>query len=81
MPITKSAKKKHKQDKKRHLVNLKQKEKAKDAIISFKKRPTAGELTKLFSTLDISSKKKIFHPNKAARLKSRLSKLLKKKSS
>lgn len=80
MPIIKSAKKKQRQDKKRRLSNLTQRRKAVDVIGAFKKKPTVGTLTKLYSVLDTSAKKRIFHPNKVARLKSRLSKLIKKKS-
>lgn len=80
MPIIKSAKKKQRQDKKRRLSNLKQRKKTVDVVGAFKKKPTVGALTKLYSVLDTSAKKNIFHPNKVARLKSRLSKLIKKKS-
>ena len=80
MPITKSAKKKERQDKRRHTVNLRQKRVVLDLIGAFRKNPSAKALQKLSSALDISAKKNIFHPRKAARLKSRLSKLIKKKS-
>ncbi|MBI4067712.1 30S ribosomal protein S20 [Candidatus Gottesmanbacteria bacterium] len=79
MPITPSARKKQRQDKKRHIVNLKQKEKVLSAISAFKKKPTRAAMSKLFSSLDMSAKKDIFHPRKTARLKSRLSRLLKNK--
>ena len=80
MPITKSAKKKERQDKKRKDINLRQKVKTLDIIRSFKKKPTPSHLSKLYSALDLTAKKHIFHHKKAARLKSRLSRLLKKKS-
>lgn len=80
MPIIKSAQKKLRQDKKRERVNLLQRKKTAIAVREFKKKPTALNLQKLFSTLDMASKKKLFHKNKVARLKSRLSLLLKKKS-
>lgn len=79
MPIIKSAKKKLRQDKKRTGHNLKVKISVKDTILAFKRKPTPVSLEKLFNKLDTAVKKKIFHPNKSARLKSRLSKLLLKK--
>ncbi|MBI3379519.1 30S ribosomal protein S20 [Candidatus Gottesmanbacteria bacterium] len=79
MPIIKSAKKKLRQDKKRAQQNLLVKKRVRDTILSFKRKPTPSLLTKVFSILDISAKKKVFHSNKVARLKSRLSKLLKSK--
>ncbi len=81
MPIIKSAKKKLRQDRKRRVFNLKQKKATLEAVSLFKKKPTDANLRKVFSALDRTAKKHIFHPNKAARLKKRLSKLLKKKSS
>ncbi|MBI4990928.1 30S ribosomal protein S20, partial [Candidatus Gottesmanbacteria bacterium] len=45
----------------------------------FKKNPTPSLLSKVFKVLDTAAKKNIFHANKAARLKSNLSKLLGKK--
>lgn len=79
MPIIKSAKKKLRQDKKRTQQNLEVKKTVKAEILAFKRKPTAASLAKVFATLDIAAKKNVFHPNKAARLKSRLSKLLGKK--
>ncbi|OGG15028.1 hypothetical protein A2773_02080 [Candidatus Gottesmanbacteria bacterium RIFCSPHIGHO2_01_FULL_39_10] len=80
MPIIKSAKKKERQDKKRRAINLRQKQKTLELIRSYRKKPTPLALRKLSSALDLTAKKHIFHSKKAARLKSRLSKLLKKKS-
>lgn len=79
MPIIKSAKKKLRQDRKRARQNLLIKGAVRTAILTFKKKPTLLNLSKVFSELDKAAKKKVFHGNKAARLKSRLSKLLKKK--
>lgn len=79
MPIIKSAKKKLRQDKKRTKQNQLIKRSVKETVLVFKRKPTLVSLTKLFSKLDTAVKKNIFHPNKAARLKSRLSKLLLKK--
>jgi small subunit ribosomal protein S20 len=76
MPIIKSAKKKLKQDRKREGQNLLVKKELKKIIKEFKKNPTSPVLSKLYSTIDEAVKKKIYHKNKGARLKSRLSQLL-----
>ncbi len=79
MPIIKSAKKKLKVDKKRETSNKKVK-----ALINFfikkaQKKPTPESIKKAFKVIDKGVKKNIFHKNKAARIKSRLSKLIDKK--
>lgn len=43
-----------------------------------KKLPSAENLSKAFSAIDTAVKRHIFHKNKAARLKSQLSKLIAK---
>lgn len=80
MPIIKSAKKKLRQDKNRTRQNLLVKKSSKKVISIFKRQPKSAMLVKVFSELDKAAKKGIFHPNKVARLKSRLSKLLKSTS-
>lgn len=81
MPITRSAKKKLRQDKKRQKYNLLVKKTVKDAIKSFRRKPTNSLLPKVFSIIDTAAKKKIYHPNKVARLKSNLAKLMGNKPS
>ena len=49
-----------------------------DVVKSMRKSPSAKSLTVAFTALDKAAKKHIIHKNKADRLKSRLSKLLKK---
>lgn len=78
MPITRSAIKKLKQDKKQEIVNKGVKRKVKEAIKKLKFTPSDKLLSNVFSALDIAKKKKIYHGNKVARLKSRLSRLMKK---
>lgn len=80
MPVTKSAKKKLRQDKKRR-------ERNKKLIIFFekllkkaKKQPSEKTITAAFSAIDKATKRNIIHKNKAARIKSSLSKLLPKKT-
>jgi len=80
MPITRSAKKKLRQDKKRERNNLSIKRKVKKTINAFKRNPSEDLLKKVYSLLDSAKKKKIFHINKTARLKSKLTKLFDSKS-
>lgn len=79
MPIIKSAKKKLRQDKNRTQNNLLVKKTVKAEILAYKRKPIPSALVKVFSVLDTAAKKKVYHSNKVARLKSRLSKLLGKK--
>lgn len=76
MPITRSALKKLRQDKKRTKYNLLVKKQVRQIMRDFKHSPTPALLNKLVGLLDTAAKKNIFHPNKAARLKSKFSKLL-----
>lgn len=76
MPVTKSAKKKLRQDKKRTLVNQKTQNALKKAIKIVQKKK-AGDLGVLFSMIDKSVKNNFMHKNKAARLKSSLAKTVK----
>jgi len=78
MPVTKSAKKALRQSRKRALINRRIKEAAKMAIRVFRKNPTSENLKKVYSVVDKAAKRNVFHKNKATRLKSRLSRLLKK---
>lgn len=75
MPIIKSAIKKVRKDKTRTLRNKKRKLAYKALVEKARKNKTAKDLQAAFSALDKAAKVKLIHPNKAARLKSRLSKL------
>lgn len=75
MPIIKSAKKKLRQDKKRHQVNLVVQAKFKKALKTARTKPTKETIAKAFSEVDTAVKKHIIHINKASRLKSRLIRL------
>lgn len=79
MPVTKSAKKKLRQDKKRTLENKKLKNFLKDAIKKARKNPAEKNIIQATKLIDKAAKKYIIHKNKAARLKSGLSKLASKK--
>lgn len=79
MPVLQSAKKALRRDKRRAVINKKIKEKIKEILKSARKNPNKKNLGLVFTALDRAAKKKIIHQNKANRLKSRLSKLLKAK--
>lgn len=78
MPILKSAIKKLAVDKRRTRENTITKTVYKKAVKLTRIKPTAAALTRAFSALDRAAKKHVIHQNKANRLKSRLSRLLKK---
>lgn len=83
MPRRRTSLKKSRQDKKRHLRNLKIKQQLKktikkfQALLSVKNINEAKALVgKVFSQLDKAAKKRVIHPNAADRKKSRLMKAL-----
>ena len=84
MPIIKSAKKALRQNIRRRKKNVKKKAELKAVIKQYKKLIAAGEknkaaefLSQVYKKLDKAAKINLIKKNKAARLKSRLSKLLK----
>lgn len=77
MPVIKSARKKLKQDKKREKANKELKLAFRDALKTAQKTKTVDKITKAFKLTDKAVKKRLIHKNKAARIKSRLSKLIK----
>ena len=79
MPITSSATKKLRVDKRKTLINKKVRTQALKAIKLFRAKPEEKKLAEVFSNIDRAAKKGIFHTKKADRLKSRLSKLVVKK--
>jgi small subunit ribosomal protein S20 len=80
MPVIRSAKKKLKVDKKRESANKKARALIGLLIKKAKKKPTEASVQKAFEAIDKGIKKDIFHKNKGARIKSRLAKLIAKKS-
>ncbi len=76
MPLTKSAIKTLRQEKHRTATNKPVRSRVKTASDSYKAKPSTELLAKAFSALDRAAKRHIMHKNKAARLKSRLSKLM-----
>jgi len=81
MPVLKHAKKKMKQDKKRALQNKRIRSTFRELLKAAKAKPNTATVGEAFSSLDRAAKQHIIHKNKAARLKSSLSKLLPKTSS
>lgn len=79
MPITARAIKKLSHDRKRTRQNQTIKNAVTKAVKQARKTPTVKKLSIAFQKLDKAVKARIIHPNKGARIKSRLSKLLKKK--
>ena len=76
MPLTKSAKKKMRQDKKRQKQNRSTKDFLKETLKKAKKNPTVEAINIAIKSTDKAAKKQIIHKNKAARIKSALSKLM-----
>jgi len=76
MPIIKSAIKKLRADRKKTKLNKAIKTKAAGLITSFRKMATKENLPEVFSAIDKAAKRRVFHPKKADRLKSRLAKML-----
>lgn len=77
MPIIKSAKKKQRADKTREKRNDIWRNNLDRAFKKAKKSPTLINISSATKVIDKLAKKNIIHKNKAARLKSSLSKLLK----
>jgi len=76
MPVIRSAKKKLRVDKRREFTNKKFKLSIELAIKKAEKTPSQKTIQAAFKSLDKGVKKKILHSNKAARIKSRLSKFI-----
>lgn len=76
MPITKSAKKKVRQDKKRTIKNLKYIKAYKETLKKIKKGGSNIKdlIKKYYSQIDKAVKRKIIHKNKGSRLKSKVKK-------
>jgi len=77
MPVTKSAQKKLRKDRKRTKENKKLKNNFKSALKKALKTPTQKTVIQAIKLADKAAKKNIIHKNKASRIKSKLSKLIK----
>ena len=85
MPITKSAKKARRQSARRRVQNIKRKDAYKGVIKTYKKLVASknmdeagAKLSAAYKALDKAAKTSAIKKNKAARLKSRLAKQLRK---
>lgn len=78
MPILAHAKKALRQSLRRAVVNTRVRSRIKTMKDKVTKEPTSTNLSQAFSALDKAIKKKIYHPNKVARLKSQLAAQVKK---
>lgn len=79
MPVTKQAKKKLRKDIKREKTNDLLRKELKKTVKNSRSNPTAKKLLQSMKIIDKASKKNIIHKNKAARIKSRLARLLTEK--
>jgi small subunit ribosomal protein S20 len=79
MPVIRGAKKKLKVDRKRESSNKKAEAHIDMVVKKAQKKPTPTTIQAAFKAIDKGVKKEIYHKNKAARIKSRLSKLIAKK--
>lgn len=77
MPITKQAIKKLRRDRSRQAQNARVRVNLRDAVKAVRRKPTAKTLSLAFQRLDKAVKTGVIHKNKASRLKSRLSRLIK----
>lgn len=78
MPITLQAKKKQRHDRKRNAQNTVVRRRVALLIKTARAKPTVKSIRDAIQALDKAAKQRIIHPNKSARTKSRLAKLLKK---
>jgi small subunit ribosomal protein S20 len=76
MPVIKSAKKKLRQDKKRQQRNKMQKDYVKEVLKKFRANPSEKLMVVAVKATDKAAKQHILPKNKAARIKSSLSKLM-----
>ncbi len=79
MPVTVGALRKLRADKQKAAVNVRIRAALREAVSGMRRKPTEKKISELFSRLDRAVKGKVIHKNKAARLKSRLVALVKKK--
>lgn len=74
MPVTKTAKRALRGSKRKELVNKQFATRLEIALRAAKRDKKAADIKSVISLVDRAAKKKIIHKNKAARIKSRLSK-------
>lgn len=79
MPVTLQAAKKLRHDRVRTTQHAETRAKLRLLVKATRASPSKKTLSAAFTALDKAAKTRVIHPNKAARLKARLSKLLAKK--
>jgi len=79
MPVTKTAKRAEKSSKRKESINKLVIKRLELAIRKAKKTKASKDIIEAISLSDRASKKRVIHKNKAARIKSTLSKLLAKR--
>jgi len=79
MPITTSAIRKLRADKRKKGQNLKVKSALRAAVAKMRRKPTPKNLVEVYKKPDRAAKTSVIAKNKSSRLKSRLSKLLLRK--
>ncbi len=76
MPLLKNAKKALRVSKRKTITNRRIKSRVKTLTDAYKSDPKPAGLSAAFSAIDRAVKRNIFHRNRAARIKSQLSKLI-----
>lgn len=76
MPLLKNAQKALRASHRKAEINRRVKSRTKTMIGAMRGKPSVKGLATAFSAIDVAVKKKMVHKNKAARLKSQLSKLV-----
>lgn len=79
MPVTKSAKKALKQDRRNAIFNLRIKKRLREVLKTFSQKPTREGLSSAYSVLDHAVNSNVIHKNRAARIKAKLAKKLPEK--
>ena len=80
MPTHKSAKKRLKTNEKSNIRNRAVKSQLRTLVKNAETSVDEASLKEAVSLLDRAARKKVIHPNKASRMKSRLAKMVQKKS-
>lgn len=77
MPVTRTATRALRKSQRKQIVNLRRKKNMRNSIKLLSKDPSSKSLSETFSQIDKAVKHNLIHKNKASRLKSSLSSLIK----
>ena len=75
MPVTRTATRALRKSERKHVVNNKRKKILNKSVKEVVAKPSAATLSEAFSQIDKAVKNQLIHKNRAARMKSSLSKL------